>query len=79
MHTATVELEVAGMHCASCVALLEETLGAEPGVGAVSVDLDTGRASVTFDPEVLTVDDLCGTVAAAGYQAAPLASGATAP
>jgi copper chaperone CopZ len=41
----------------------------------VSVDLATARASVTYDPEALSVDDLCGVVAAAGYEAAPLASG----
>ncbi len=75
MGTGSVELEVGGMHCASCVALIEETLSAAPGVRMVSVDLDAGRASVTFDPEALTVDDLCGVVVGVGYEAAPLHPG----
>jgi copper chaperone CopZ len=78
MGTATVEFEVGGMHCASCVALIEETLAAEPGVRAVSVDLDARRTTVTFDPGVLTVDDLTGAVVGAGYEVTPLASDATA-
>ena len=74
----TVELEIGGMHCGSCVALIEETLSADPGVSDVAVDLDAGRASVTFDPDALCVADLCGAVVGAGYEAVPLASG-TAP
>jgi copper chaperone len=69
-----VELEVAGMHCQSCAALIEETLVADPRVKAVHVDLDSGRASVAFDHHAITVDELCAAVAGAGYAADPTAS-----
>lgn len=71
---ATVELEVSGMHCQSCAALIEETLVRDPGVRRASVDLDLGRASVAYDPGAVSVDQLCEAVSSAGYAATTLAS-----
>ena len=71
---ATVELEVSGMHCASCSALIEEVLAEEPAVERASVDLGTGRGTVTFDPSAMTVDDVVAAVASAGYTATPLST-----
>ena len=70
-----VELAVSGMHCPSCVALIEETLGRDPAVLGVAVDLDAARARVRFDGTALSVDDLCTAVAGVGYGATPLSSG----
>lgn len=67
--TATVELAVEGMHCASCAALIEEVLGDEPAVQKAAVDLADARASVTYDPSVLSVDDVRRFIAGAGYTA----------
>lgn len=64
-------LAVEGMHCQSCVALIEETLVEDLGVAAARVDLESGRATVRYDPAVHDVDDLCAAVAAAGYRAEP--------
>ena len=66
---ATVDLMVSGMHCPSCSALVEETLLADPGVRQAVVDLEAGRASVTFDRGAVSVDDLCAAVVGAGYTA----------
>ncbi len=63
------------MHCQSCVALIEETLGRDPAVHRITVDLDAARASVSFDGSALSVDDLCTAVAGVGYRAIPLSSG----
>jgi copper chaperone CopZ len=65
----TAGLDLTGMHCASCVALIEESLGAHPGVAQVRVDLETARATVVFDAGVTGLDELCGVVAGAGYGA----------
>ena len=69
-----IELPVAGLRCASCVAHLEKALGAVPGVVEVSVNLATARAtvraSVATTPATST---LTAAVAAAGYTV-PLAS-----
>ncbi|HLN41089.1 MAG TPA: heavy metal-associated domain-containing protein [Acidimicrobiales bacterium] len=76
--SATVELVVGGMHCQSCAELIEETLTGDPAVRHATVDLDAARASVTYDPATLTVDDLCAAVTGVGYRAtraAPAAPG----
>jgi P-type Cu+ transporter len=70
--TTTVELAVEGMHCASCAALIEESLRKEGAVRAAVVDLDAARASVTYDGSSVSVEDLCATVAGVGYSATPL-------
>jgi Cu+-exporting ATPase len=68
----TIELQVDGMHCASCAALIQETLAADPGVREAIVDLESGRASVAVGPGKVSVDALCAAIAAAGYSATPL-------
>jgi Cu+-exporting ATPase len=60
------------MHCGSCVALIEEALGERAGVVSASVDLDSGRAMVDYDPSSLGVDDLRSVIAEAGYTATPV-------
>lgn len=64
-------LAIEGMHCASCSALIEEVLVEDLGVASVHVDLADRRATVSFDPAVHSVADLCDAVAAAGYRATP--------
>jgi copper chaperone CopZ len=67
----TIELTVTGMHCGSCSALIEESLGEHAAVSAASVDLESARAVVTYDPSRLDADGLCAVVAEAGYSATP--------
>ncbi|MGO8872692.1 MAG: heavy-metal-associated domain-containing protein [Acidimicrobiales bacterium] len=68
---ASATLTIDGMHCGSCVALVEETLTEQDGVSAASVDLESGRAEVRYDPSRVTLDDLTAAVAEAGYSATP--------
>ena len=63
------ELDLQGMTCASCAARIERKLNKLDGVDA-TVNFATERASVAFDPECVTVDELCGAVEAAGYRRA---------
>lgn len=72
----TVRLGITGMHCSSCVALIEESLADEAGVVSATVDLDTEVAAVEFDAGQVSVDRLCAVVADAGYGAVALAAGA---
>jgi Cu+-exporting ATPase len=69
--SATVVLAITGMHCGSCVALIEEALTECPGVTYVGVDLTSAIANVTFDPSATAVGDLCAAVIREGYGAAP--------
>jgi copper chaperone CopZ len=72
--SARTDLAVGGMHCRSCVALIEETLVEQPGVVRASVDLDSALATVEYDPALVDVAGLCHLVVEAGYQAEPAAS-----
>lgn len=69
---ATSELAVEGMHCGSCVALIEEVLGEQAGVLSAVVDLDSSLAVVGYDPALVGVDDLRAAIAVAGYSASPV-------
>ncbi len=64
---ATIILPVEGMSCASCVGRVERALRAAPGVGEVSVNLATERASITPDGTV-AIADLVGVIEKAGYR-----------
>jgi copper chaperone CopZ len=68
----TAELLVEGMHCPSCVALIEESLTEQAGVLDAVVDLDASRAVVRYDPRAIGPDALRATIMAAGYTATPV-------
>ncbi|TXG84846.1 MAG: copper-translocating P-type ATPase [Thermomicrobiales bacterium] len=83
----TIELPVEGMTCASCVRRVEKALEKVDGVEQASVNLATERASVVFDPERVSIEDLEQAVERAGYHvgqmpmaavAAPVAKTSTA-
>ncbi|MCG2969168.1 heavy-metal-associated domain-containing protein, partial [Escherichia coli] len=63
----TVDLDIQGMTCASCVNRVERKLGKLPGVTA-SVNLPLENAKVTV-PADISDEKLIETVKAAGYQA----------
>ena len=72
-----IRLDLEGMTCASCASRIERSLNELDGVEA-TVNLATDQAAVRFDPSVVSVADLVGTVAAAGYGAS-LESDGTSP
>jgi copper ion binding protein len=59
---------VPGMHCAHCVAAVEEEVSAVPGVESVTVDLETKRVDVTG--EALDDAAIRAAIEEAGYDAA---------
>jgi len=65
----TVTLSVKGMSCGGCVRHVETALKKVAGVGAVTVDLTGGRATVEYDPAKTTREALTKAVTAAGYPA----------
>ena len=66
----TVTLNVQGMSCGGCVASVTRVLKATPGVQSASVQLEPGRADVTYDPARASVDDLRRAIEDAGYAVA---------
>jgi copper chaperone CopZ len=71
-HIAVAQLTVEGMHCGSCVALIEETLNEREGVTAALVDLDSARAVIEYDPSTLDVEGIRAAIAEVGYSASPV-------
>ncbi|MFQ5981383.1 MAG: heavy metal translocating P-type ATPase [Candidatus Heimdallarchaeota archaeon] len=67
-----VNLLVEGMHCASCVATIENSIGDLPGVSKVSVNLLTSRAVVEYEDSQTTTSDLIHAVEKVGYHAKEL-------
>jgi Cu+-exporting ATPase len=67
----TEKLNIEGMHCASCVANVEKSLRAVPGVRDASVNLATESASITFDTDKTQIGSLVNAVSEAGYAAQP--------
>lgn len=58
---------IRGMRCASCVKVTERALKKVPGVTDAVVNLATERATVTFDTENCTSQQLANSVATTGY------------
>lgn len=64
-----VTLNVRGMHCASCVALVEKALKKTDGVSEATVNLSTEKAYVEFDESKVSVSKLISAVKNSGYDA----------
>lgn len=59
---------VKGMHCASCVRVIERTLQKIEGVSEANVNLATEKATVVYDSNKVTDNHLASAVAQVGYQ-----------
>ena len=60
---------IKGMHCASCVLIIEKSLKNIEGVLEANVNLVTEKATVEYDSSKTTDDKLISAVANAGYKA----------
>lgn len=63
-----INLQIAGMTCATCVIHNEEALKELPGVDKVTVNLATGKAAVEYDPSRVTLNDMKKAVTDIGYE-----------
>lgn len=67
---AALQLELGGMHCASCVSRIDKALRAVPGVLSAEVNLATRRASVIVRPDLVGAHELRAAVTRAGFTVA---------
>ncbi|MGH7647756.1 MAG: heavy metal translocating P-type ATPase, partial [Gemmatimonadaceae bacterium] len=65
----TITIPVSGMTCAACSSRVQRALAERPGVSDAAVNLLTGSATVTYDPETASATDLVGAVRSTGYGA----------
>ena len=68
VRTATLDIPVGGMSCASCVGRVQRALAAVPGVESVSVNLATERATVGFDQTPPDFAEIDAAIRDAGYE-----------
>src|SRR6185312_3404189 len=60
---------IEGMHCASCVRVLERALKKVPGVSDATVNLANEKASVVYESKQVKDNQLSSAVANVGYKA----------
>src|SRR5687767_9425201 len=65
--TQEITFPVTGMTCASCVRRIEKALNKVEGVEQANVNLATEKATVSFDPAVVTPAQMQAAVERAGY------------
>jgi len=65
----TIELDIEGMTCASCVGRVEKALKAVSGVSDASVNLATERATVRIAGNAVSAARLAEAISQAGYKA----------
>ena len=63
----SLDLQVGGMHCASCVSRVERAIRKVPGVAEASVNLGSERAHVVFTGRV-DADSVAQAIEKAGYE-----------
>lgn len=59
---------IKGMHCASCVRVIEKSLSRTPGVKNAVVNLATEKATVTYDQDVCKEENISSAVEKVGYK-----------
>ena len=67
-HEATVRIK--GMHCATCTDTVREALSSLKGVEDARVNLATEKATLSYDPQLVSMNDIEKAVREAGYDVA---------
>lgn len=63
-----VILNVWGMECGHCKATVQKALRETEGIKDVFINLPAGKATVTYDPAVITPDKMIAVVKSVGYE-----------
>jgi len=66
-----ISLMVHGIVCSACTWLIESRLSKLPGITSISVNQSTSRATVSWDPQIISLSALLKAVNQLGYQAYP--------
>ena len=62
-----IAISIEGMSCAACARRVEKALSKTAGVSDAGVNFATGKATVEYDPAVVSPGELVGAVEDAGY------------
>lgn len=61
-------LNIRGMDCASCAAVIEHDLKKKKGISSANVNYATEKAHIEFDPEQIKVEDIKKNIKDLGYE-----------
>jgi len=64
-----IQLQITGIHCASCVNVIEKSLARREGIKANVVNFALEQANVEYDENVVSEQDIIDVVSKAGYKA----------
>jgi Cu+-exporting ATPase len=70
-------IDITGMNCASCVAHVSKAARSLPGVSTINVNLARGAATVEFDPDKVSIDQISRQISDAGYPSRAHAAGSS--
>ena len=76
--TESITINVEGMVCAACQSHVQRALDETPGVAKAAVNLMTGQAVVSFDPQAVATAQLIEAIRDTGYEAELPPAGLTA-
>jgi copper chaperone len=65
----SVELNIVGMACEHCVKAVSSAISSHAGVSDVSVSLSQNKASFSYDPETVSLEDIKQSIVEEGYEA----------
>jgi len=63
-----ITLGVSGMTCSACALNIEKVLKKKEGVDSVAVNLELGRAKVSFDPSLISPEQIEEAIESIGYK-----------
>ncbi|KKT94140.1 MAG: Heavy metal translocating P-type ATPase [Parcubacteria group bacterium GW2011_GWC1_45_14] len=64
-----ISLSLFGMHCSSCANIIERSVKKVSGVKSANVNFAAEKASVVFDENTASINDLVNAISKAGYKA----------
>ncbi|MGZ7209814.1 MAG: heavy metal translocating P-type ATPase, partial [Methanobacterium sp.] len=62
-----VVIKIGGMTCAMCVKAIEDGIGRLDGVSNVNVNLSSEKAYITYNPRMVTIEDIKNVIEDIGY------------
>lgn len=63
----TLKLKISGMHCSSCAMNIDGELEDTGKIISVSTSYAKGETEITFDPEIISEEEIKGIIQKVGY------------
>lgn len=62
-----IDLNISGMHCASCALIIEKQVKKLNGISSINVNVSNEKASIVFDEEKISNNDIIKSIKKSGY------------